>query len=233
MSNNGRGVNITVEGEPGAVNSFEIELSSHPPPLAHILSVTSRNAPTKGLDKFVIKKSEEGDEKTALVSPDCDVCDDCLRELFDPDDRRYHYPFINCTNCGPRFSIIEDIPYDRQKTTMRDFPMCGECKAEYDDPADRRFHAQPVACPVCGPQVTLRDSSFDPIEADNPIEETARLLATGAIVAIKGIGGYHLAVDASKRRSCQVAAGKKTTRQKTVRPDGGRYKNRPKGCDHK
>src|SRR5262249_40318270 len=123
---------------------------------ARIDSVVAEVAPPQGATAFVIAHSQVGMERRALISPDTATCDDCLRELFDPADRRYRYPFINCTNCGPRFTIVQDVPYDRDKTTMQIFPMCASCQAEYDDPADRRFHAQPNACPVCGPIVDFR-----------------------------------------------------------------------------
>jgi hydrogenase maturation protein HypF len=149
---------------------------------------------TVGDTGFVILKSEGG-ENRAQISPDCDVCEDCLRELFDPDDRRYLYPFINCTNCGPRYSIITGVPYDRPFTTMSVFTLCGECRREYEDPMDRRFHAQPVACPVCGPRLEMVDGNGGKIEGD-PLETAVRVLKEGGILAVKGIGGYHLAVDA-------------------------------------
>ncbi|MGK7344368.1 MAG: carbamoyltransferase HypF [Candidatus Nitrospinota bacterium M3_3B_026] len=194
--NNSRGVIIEVEGDEDDVKEFERGLAALAPPLSHITKVNSRDAPILGTSGFSIRESEDEGVKTALVAPDSDVCGDCLRELFDPADRRYRYPFINCTNCGPRFTIITAIPYDRPNTTMRRFEMCGKCRAEYENPADRRFHAQPVACPVCGPRLFLRDEAFRLAAANDPLTETIALLKAGKIAAIKGIGGYHLAVNA-------------------------------------
>jgi len=142
------------------------------------------------------------------------VCDDCMRELFDPGDRRYGYPFINCTNCGPRYTIIEDIPYDRPKTSMRSFGMCPRCQAEYDNPADRRFHAQPNACADCGPRVTLTDRCGQAVEGDDPIAEAAGLISAGHIVAVKGLGGYHLAVDAVNDDAVQRLRQRKRREEK-------------------
>ncbi len=147
---------------------------------------------------FVILASEHGETASALVSADLATCDDCLKELFDPKDRRYRYPFINCTNCGPRYTIVEQIPYDRPNTSMKIFPMCPDCQREYDNPSNRRFHAQPNACPVCGPRVTLRQNGKE-LETDDPIGETIRLLHEGRILAVRGVGGFHLAVDPRQR----------------------------------
>ena len=155
--NDSSGVTIEVEGTAGALDDFERTLREEVPPLARIDSVASEVLAPLHESAFIIAHSQAGAERQALISPDTATCNDCLHELFDPLDRRYGYPFINCTNCGPRFTIIQDVPYDRDKTTMRVFPMCPVCHTEYVDPLNRRFHAQPNACPVCGPQVFLFD----------------------------------------------------------------------------
>ena len=211
--NHSLGVTIEVEGTPEALDSFQHALREGPPPLARIDSIVTELVPPHHETAFVIAHSQAGDERQALISPDTATCDDCLRELFDPLDRRYYYPFINCTNCGPRFTIIQDVPYDRDKTTMRSFPMCPACQGEYDDPLNRRFHAQPNACPLCGPQVRFiawkdhhsvgagvglrREGTPGSLSVKgNAIVQAAQQLAAGAILAIKGLGGYHLACDA-------------------------------------
>ncbi len=165
--------------------------------LAHIDDLTASFGPANGFRSFDIVHSESIDSAFQPISPDVAVCDDCLRELFDPSDRRYRYPFINCTNCGPRFTIIKDIPYDRPKTTMAGFKLCPDCEREYTDPSNRRFHAQPVACPNCGPKVWLETNNSQIATDDDAIQKTRQLLAEGKIVAIKGLGGFHLACDAT------------------------------------
>ncbi|WP_307802082.1 carbamoyltransferase HypF [Actinomadura violacea] len=191
VGNDARGVFIEVEGPAGAVERFLDGLRERPPRLAVIDRVTTRKLAVSGAAGFVIAGSDASGERRALVSFDSATCDDCLREMRDPADRRYGYPFINCTNCGPRFTIVRDVPYDRPNTTMAGFAMCGPCAAEYADPADRRFHAQPVCCPACGPTLELRPA------ADDPLHAARKLLADGAVVAVKGLGGYHLAVRAA------------------------------------
>jgi hydrogenase maturation protein HypF len=196
VANTSTGVSIHIEGPLNRIQSFEIDLAAKCPPLAHIVEISSRSESVKQYPDFNIVKSSGQATMSTLISPDVSICDDCLRELFDPKDRRYLYPFINCTNCGPRYTIIDDIPYDRPKTAMRHFKMCYACQSEYDDPADRRFHAQPNACVECGPFVSLFDRRKKPADAGDPVKKTADLLRQGYIIAIKGLGGFHLAADA-------------------------------------
>jgi hydrogenase maturation protein HypF len=195
VKNTSAGVTMEVDGQKQALDHFVSALSQEAPTLSKIVDIETSQKPIGNYSIFEIIKSEEISTAFQPLSPDIGTCQDCLQELFNPSDRRYRYPFINCTNCGPRFTIIDDIPYDRPKTTMASFSLCPDCSAEYHDPANRRFHAQPVACKVCGPKVWLESSSiqFDP-ETD-PILETQRLLGEGNIVAIKGLGGFHLACD--------------------------------------
>lgn len=204
--NNTEGVSIEVEGSAPALARFRAGLLTDKPPLAVIEHVQATSLPPVGYREFTIQSSREQESGFVLVSPDIATCADCLREMADPADRRYRYPFTNCTNCGPRFSIIRDIPYDRPRTTMAGFPLCPDCAREYHDPGDRRFHAQPVACPVCGPKVWLV-SAAQQCDADSPppgaqvgeeaLAATRAMLAAGRIVAIKGLGGFHLACDAA------------------------------------
>ncbi len=194
--NDTRGVLVEVEGSRAAVRRFLTRLPLEAPPLADVRRIEAEEVATSGEAAFRIVESEAGGRATALVSPDAATCGACLVELFDPADRRFRYPFINCTHCGPRFTIVRSIPYDRPNTTMAGFGMCDACRAEYEDPLDRRFHAQPNACPVCGPRVQLRDAAGGPVgsgEARDPVEAAARALVSGAIVAVKGLGGFHLA----------------------------------------
>ena len=194
--NDTNGVYIEIEGEESLIDEFIKLIPEKAPPLALVERILTEDTQVKGYSEFFIEKSKGGEEKFVLISPDVSTCDDCLRELFDPSDRRFRYPFINCTNCGPRFTIIVDVPYDRPKTTMAVFKMCQECEREYHDPSNRRFHAQPNACPVCGPSLKLFDNNLKEICCDDPIKEVAEILKDGFIVAIKGLGGYHLACDA-------------------------------------
>ena len=209
-------VEIDVEGPSEAVQAFVQKLTSDAPPLARIESVSVTERALNGHEGFVILRSLPQAGAYQLVSPDIATCADCLSELLDPQDRRYGYPFINCTNCGPRFTIIQDIPYDRPKTTMHKFPMCSECQTEYQDPTDRRFHAQPNACPVCGPHVWLAERGaplplrLQPGVTDAAaIQEAGQLLKEGKIIALKGLGGFHLACDATNGDAVQVLRGRK------------------------
>ncbi|MGW0965953.1 carbamoyltransferase HypF [Streptomyces sp. NPDC002516] len=198
VTNNARGVEAEVQGPADAVAEFCARIGTRPPPLAVVESVEHEAVPLEGeSSEFTIRPSSAGPGRT-LVSPDTATCDACLSELADPADRRYRHPFITCTHCGPRFTIVTSLPYDRDSTTMAGFPMCDDCAREYTDPADRRFHAQPIACPACGPRLTLRTGADDPGELrdGDALAEARRLLAEGAVVAVKGIGGYHLACDA-------------------------------------
>ncbi|MDO9310008.1 MAG: acylphosphatase, partial [Deltaproteobacteria bacterium] len=196
VRNTPAGVEIEVQGSDAGLINFDNLLTSELPPLAVISSHHREEIPLSQDDGFSILSSAGG-EPAIQIAPDSAVCGDCLRELFDPANRRYRYPFITCTNCGPRYSIITGIPYDRPKTTMAAFPLCPACLGEYHDPADRRFHAQPIACPSCGPRMSLLDKAGEVIAAeDDAVLRGIELLREGAILAVKGIGGYHLAVDA-------------------------------------
>ncbi|MGD9349027.1 MAG: acylphosphatase, partial [Desulfobacterales bacterium] len=155
VANTAAGVSILIEGSPQDIRAFEAALTAECPPLAHVVEISGHAESVKPFAEFRIVKSRGQAQMATLISPDVSICDDCRQELFDPKDRRYQYPFINCTNCGPRYTIIDDVPYDRPKTSMRQFKMCAACQAEYDDPTNRRFHAQPNACEQCGPHVSL------------------------------------------------------------------------------
>jgi hydrogenase maturation protein HypF len=205
VRNTSAGVDVEVDGTPSALDHFVHSLESEAPPLARIDSLSVEPRPVNGFASFEILKSEATPESFQPISPDVSICPDCLRELFDPHNRRYQYPFTNCTNCGPRFTIIKDIPYDRPKTTMAGFDMCPDCEAEYRNPLDRRFHAQPVACPTCGPHVWLESVDGARISSgqdDRPIiQEATNYLAAGQVVAVKGLGGFHLACDATNLKA--------------------------------
>ncbi|MCS7049011.1 MAG: carbamoyltransferase HypF [Verrucomicrobiae bacterium] len=195
VRNDPQGVTIEVEGPPERVGQFFAELTLAPPQRAVINAIERRELPPRGYRRFEVVRSEEGEELQFSIPPDLAVCDDCLRELRDPADWRFEYPFINCTNCGPRFTIIRDLPYDRARTSMAEFTMCPVCAHEYHEPRSRRFDAQPNACPRCGPQLRLViDGAAN--AADRPVAAVQELLRRGQIVALKGLGGYHLACDA-------------------------------------
>ena len=218
------GVFIHAEGETKLLDEFVIELSENPPAASRVEEVTLKEVPLEDFDSFEIRFSDAGAvEKTTLVSPDLATCDDCARELFNPNDRRYRYPFINCTNCGPRFTIIEKLPYDRKSTSMKDFPMCERCAREYGDPLDRRFHAQPDACFECGPHLSWREHEAGDIDAplgpttwgstrkesDAILARAVELLLDGKILAVKGLGGFHLVCDASNPEAVALLRARK------------------------
>ena len=194
--NTSSGVLIEVQGSSSLLNKFCETLKRDAPPLARVEAIEESAIDCIFEDAFVIGDSSAGTEVETLIPPDIALCSDCRRELLDPLNRRFRYPFINCTNCGPRYTIVESLPYDRPFTSMHGFTLCPECEHEYHDPLDRRFHAQPNACPVCGPVLSLLDSSGNPCSVTDAAAETAALLKQGRIVALKGIGGFHFSVDA-------------------------------------
>lgn len=195
--NSAQGVFIEVEGNPETLQQFVRRVQTDKPPRAFIQSLEQSVLDPVGYTTFEIRHSDESGEKSALILPDIATCPDCLRELFDPADRRYLYPFTNCTNCGPRYSIIEALPYDRPNTTMKTFAMCPRCREEYENPLDRRFHAQPNACPECGPHLELWDEKGVCLAKQHEaLLRAAEAIREGRIVAVKGLGGFHLVVDA-------------------------------------
>ena len=216
VRNDAEGVHIEAEGDAESLDLFLRGIEEDAPPLAVIDTVAWQPLAALGEHDFRIEESREGVRRRALVSPDVATCEDCLREVLDPADRRYRYPFTNCTNCGPRFTITRQVPYDRATTTMASFEMCPACQREYEDPADRRFHAQPNACPFCGPRVRLLDKFGHELRArpDDPILRTARMLRGRAIVAVKGLGGYHLACDPFDERAVRALRGRKVRQDK-------------------
>ena len=214
------GVFIHAEAETKLLDEFVMELSENPPAASKVDEIDLKEVPLEGFDSFEIRFSDAGTvEKTTLVSPDLATCDDCARELFNPNDRRYRYPFINCTNCGPRFTIIEELPYDRKSTSMKDFPMCERCAAEYADPLDRRFHAQPDACFECGPHVSWRERAGETLtkaiwgttreESDAIFARAVEVLLAGGILAVKGLGGFHLVCDAQNPEAVALLRARK------------------------
>ena len=209
VRNTSGNVEIEAEGEEESCKNFLADLEAEAPPMAHIERVEATFYPVKGYTEFKICQSLSQEGKHQLVSPDIATCEDCKQEIFSPTDRRFGYPFTNCTNCGPRFTIIEDIPYDRPKTTMRKFQMCPECQQEYDDPLDRRFHAQPNACPKCGPSLELVNSNGSPIECSDAIKVASELLKAGEILAIRGLGGFHLACNATSEKAINLLRTRK------------------------
>ena len=194
--NDRKGIAVHAEGEPTRLGAFVAALRDYPPPGAHIVAFEVVPVQPEGHDGFTIRSSQRDGDPTVLISPDLPVCNKCLEELRDPTSRRYRYPYINCTECGPRYSIMWAIPYDRARTTMADWPLCPSCHAEYEDPLDRRYHAQPTACNICGPTYRLIEDGETVSRGVDAIARSAVMLAEGRIVAVKGIGGYHLACSA-------------------------------------
>ena len=213
VSNHSDGVAVEVQGERDALDRFVHTLRSAPPPLAVIDGVTLEEITARAETAFRIVESVSQADSSTPISPDIATCDDCLRELLDPSDRRFRYPFINCTNCGPRFTIIRDIPYDRPNTTMASFAMCDACAEEYHSPVNRRFHAQPNACRVCGPRIWF-ERNGETFWEEAALEATIAALTQGEIVAIKGIGGFHLAVDAMNESAVARLRERKGRRDK-------------------
>jgi hydrogenase maturation protein HypF len=216
VRNDAEGVHIEAEGAPEELDRFLLGITQEAPSLAVVEAIAWRPLAVLEEREFRIEESREGARRRALVSPDVAACGECLAEIFDPSDRRYRYPVTNCTNCGPRFTITRSVPYDRAMTTMSGFEMCPRCRREYDDPSDRRFHAQPNACPVCGPQVRLLDRFGHELRSkpEDPILRAARMLRGRAILAIKGLGGYHLACDPFDERAVRTLRGRKVRQDK-------------------
>jgi hydrogenase maturation protein HypF len=200
-------VEIEIYGSCSRLKLFQKALLTDKPPLAKIEEIRVYHLNGSPPPLFTVFESRAETRET-LIPPDVAICRDCLSELFYPRDRRWHYPFINCTNCGPRFTVIEDLPYDREKTTLKVFPMCAECLAEYSDPLSRRFHAEPNACPRCGPRIWLTDSSGKSI-TEEPLKGAIEALRQGKILALRGLGGFHLAVDALSEKAVQLLRKRK------------------------
>jgi hydrogenase maturation protein HypF len=207
-------VRIEIEGEPDSINRFCAELANRSPPLAAIDRIALEPLEPRGDRVFRIEPSSINSASAIFISPDVATCDACLAELFDPENRRFRYPFLNCTDCGPRLTIIQGAPYDRPRTTMAQFPMCADCRREYDDPANRRFHAQPTACSHCGPQLQLLDGCGQRVETADPVADFANALREGLIGAVKGLGGYHLACDAGNENAVRELRRRKQRDEK-------------------
>jgi hydrogenase maturation protein HypF len=212
--NGEEGVAIHVEGDDSILDEFLQRLKTEAPPASRVVEVGVSHSAPDGFQEFSIKESERNSRPTVRISPDLPVCDECLRELSDPTNRRYRYPYINCTNCGPRYTVILALPYDRPNTTMKDWPFDEYCDGEYHDPANRRFHAQPVACPECGPHYHLRIGDETLRGDDLVIRKTVELLNAGKVVAMKGLGGYHLACDAGNAEAVAAMRERKFRKEK-------------------
>ncbi|MCX5801444.1 MAG: carbamoyltransferase HypF [Candidatus Eisenbacteria bacterium] len=213
--NDGTGVFVDIEGPQERLEQFFVRLETEAPPLARISTIERHRKQPVGHRSFSIRESLRPSQRFALISPDIATCEDCLGEFRDSSDRRHGYPFTNCTNCGPRFTIVTDVPYDRVRTTMRDFKMCDACRSEYTDESDRRYHAEPIACPTCGPSIRLVTRAGTAVLGE-PIAETVALLKEGAIVAVKGLGGYHLACDARNALAVSTLRKRKCREEKPL-----------------
>ena len=216
VQNRPDGVLVEVQGSAAAIDSFLAGVRQELPPLADVTNISSEEIAIQPDDNFRIIESEMRGDGDVHISPDIAICRDCLKELFDPLDRRFRYPFINCTNCGPRLTIIKSIPYDRINTSMACFPLCPQCQAEYENPADRRFHAEPNACPLCGPKIQLLDETGNKVNTDEPIKTAIGLLKEGKILAIKGLGGFHLSVDAGNDEAVKRLRSRKFREEKPM-----------------
>jgi len=218
VCNTPKGVIAEVEGPAARIEKFSDELLKSFPPASVVSSIKNTNVAVLGESDFRIVASEQEGKKEVLISPDIATCADCRREMKDTKDRRYRYPFINCTNCGPRLTIIRDVPYDRPNTSMACFALCPRCRSEYENPADRRFHAEPNACPVCGPQLWITDDEGRPLQDSpgDPVDKAAKFLLSGKILAIKGLGGFHLAVDASNEEAVRRLRSRKYREEKPL-----------------
>ncbi|MBU0730138.1 MAG: carbamoyltransferase HypF [Proteobacteria bacterium] len=217
VANTAKGVIIEAEGSLKNLESFQTAIQTNSPPLAELNEIITKTIEPQGDTAFSIALSFASTEACTLIPPDITLCKDCLEELFNPEDRRYLYPFINCTNCGPRYTIINNIPYDRPSTAMGDFIMCDDCRQEYDDPKNRRFHAQPNACPACGPQLALCSPDCEEIaNRTDAIRQTQQFLKHGKVIAIKGLGGFHLAVDARNDSAVKLLRQRKRREEKPL-----------------
>ncbi|HXE43193.1 MAG TPA: carbamoyltransferase HypF, partial [Candidatus Baltobacteraceae bacterium] len=215
ISNSSQGVFVEVEGKHELLEHFLVRLEKEKPSRSFIQSLETSWLDAVGFENFEIRDSKNVGDKSALVLPDIATCPDCLREIFDPQNRRFLYPFTNCTNCGPRFSIVESLPYDRANTSMKNFAMCPQCQAEYDNPANRRFHAQPNACPICGPHLELWNSRGEKLFANHQaLLAAANAIRLGKILAVKGIGGFHLMVDARNENAVRQLRERKHREEK-------------------
>src|SRR5271156_1312391 len=212
--NGEEGVEIFLEGADHGLKAFVQTLKSEPPPAAQITDIQVQTSNPVGYHDFTIRESRRNETPSVRISPDLPVCEDCLRELFDPTDQRYSYPYINCTNCGPRYTVILGLPYDRANTTMQPWALDEFCSREYDDPANRRFHAQPVACPDCGPSYHLKAGDKIIDGEESCIRTAAEMLGAGKILAIKGLGGYHLACDAQNSVAVQSLRNRKFRKER-------------------